>query len=169
MGDTPPLGTTTHTLLLGAASAQPRGWATRLQPLAPLGTTLTACEWGQAGWWTVFTQAPRPAPWTCLLLLHLGGSHPTAQPSDRWAEDQARTWLAQNKHNHRLFYLDLLPGEDLAATQSRLLRALGYTPLVHPNNHAVWSCNGCSDPDCERRLFSPLVGGGPPPRSLNGG
>jgi hypothetical protein len=149
----------TNAFLLGGLAAAAEQWADGLRAWAPPGAHLSGWNWHQPGW----QHAVATTPGVCLLLLQINPQPHPVGLSERVAENNARAWLAQHGHTHRLFYLDLLPGEPQTQTLSRLLRALGYTVLQHPNNHAVWSCNGCSDPDCERRTFSRLVPPSPAP------
>jgi len=144
------VGPPTQTWLLGATQAQAPWWAKHLQTLAPQGAQLTGWDWDTPAFWQALTETPWPTQRHCLLLVHLGSTGAEGTPTN---EARVRAWLAQAGQPHRLFYLDLDPPGQTAATEARLLRGLGWTRLSHRNNHAVWQCNGCSDPGCEQRLF----------------
>jgi hypothetical protein len=93
-----------------------------------------------------------------LMGLDLASGH-TDRSSQRATDAQLRRQLEQAGLAYTVIY---------GAGAARLQNALAALPTLWPCSAAqpqppvkqgpwVWACDSCSDPDCERRLFSALL------------
>ncbi|MCD8514857.1 MAG: hypothetical protein LRY31_02210 [Burkholderiaceae bacterium] len=118
----------------------------------------------------VAVQARLPAdlPWLSrplvdaqALALALSGLQPPHAPrilllasaSDQ--ADEAELAIRAELHRANLPYQVLFPDGGNHLTQVR--RCLGLEPVPTRTEYAPWTCEACSDPACEHRLFRRLM------------
>jgi hypothetical protein len=102
------------------------------------------------------------------FALLMGLDQPDVQAADRPQREQRDSELREHLQALGLPYR-VVYGEGLARLNHALL-ALGLPPLDEPTREAreqaqfdlnrgrtAWSCEKCSDPDCEHRLFTGLL------------